>query len=98
MNHYDNSGNKTGHSHQGFWGQTNHYDSNGRKVGESTRNFWGGTNYYSNSASSGRSSFGGSSFDDDHDAIQDEVDCFDNPDEAAAWLEDEGYDPSDFDL
>ena len=39
-----------------------------------------------------------SAFDDDHDAIQDEVDSFDDPDEAADWLESEGYDPSDFDL
>lgn len=94
MNHYDNSGHKTGHSHQGFWGQTNHYDSNGHKVGESTRSFWGGTNHYGSGSSSTRHS----AFDDDHDAIQDEVDSFDDPNEAADWLESEGYDPGDFDL
>ena len=94
MNHYDNNGNKTGHSHKGFFGQTNHYDSEGHKVGESTRNFWGGTNYYGSGSSGGCHS----AFDEDHDAIQDEVDSFDDPDEAAEWLESEGYDPSDFDL
>ena len=36
--------------------------------------------------------------DDDFDSIQDEIDSFDDPDEAAEWLESEGYDPSDFDL
>jgi len=92
--HYDNNGNKTGHSQQGFWGQTNHYDSNGHKVGESTRSFWGGTNHYGSGSSSVRHSI----FDDDHDAIQDEVNSFDDPDEAVAWLENEGYDPGDFDL
>ena len=35
---------------------------------------------------------------DDFDSIQDEVDSFDDPDDAAEWLESEGYDLSDFDL
>ena len=84
---------KNGYSRKGFFGETIHYDTNGKKVGESTRSFWGGTNHYGSGSSSGRSSFY-----DDHDAIQDEVDSFDDPDEAATWLEDEGYDPGDFDL
>ena len=63
---------------------TNHYDDRGHKVGESFPSFWGGADHYG--------------FDDDHDAIQDELDSFDDPEEAMAWLEDEGYDPDDFDF
>ena len=84
MNHYDDQGKKTGRSHRGFWGNTNHYDDRGNKVGESFPSFWGGADHYG--------------FDDDHDAIQDELDSFDDPEEAMAWLEDEGYDPDDFDF
>lgn len=85
---------KNGYSRRGFFGETIHYDANGNKIGESIKNFWGGTNYYSSGSSGG----GRSVFDDDQDAIQDEVDSFDDPDEAAEWLESEGYDPGDFDL
>lgn len=85
---------KNGYSRKGFFGETIHYDANGKKVGESRKNFWGGTNHYGSGSSSNRHS----AFADDHDAIQDEVDSFDDPNEAADWLESEGYDPGDFDL
>ena len=87
---------KDGYSRKGFFGETIHYNANGQKVGESTPNFWGGSNYHSSGSENSRISY--PVLDDDHDAIQDEVDCFDDPDEAIAWLEDEGYDPDDFDL
>lgn len=94
MNHYDNSGKSTGHSQRGFWGQTNHYDNTGHKVGESTRNFFGGTNYYATGHSSAPTTS-----EDEHEAIQNELfdECLDEA-EAAEWLEDNGYNPDDFDL
>ena len=94
MNHYDTHGKKTGHSQRGFWGQTNHYDSHGNKTGESTPSFWGGSNYRGTGSSRGRVSL-----QDEHDAIEAEMmdECLD-AEEAAEWLEDHGYDPSDFDF
>lgn len=94
MDHFDANGRKTGHSERGFFGQTNHYDNHGRKTGESYPDFFGGSNYRGSGNSAGRSHTM-----DDYDIIEAEMmdECYDS-DDAAAWLEDNGYDPGDFDL
>lgn len=94
VNHYDNNGNKTGYSNKGFGGQTNHYNTNGEKIGESSRGLLGTSNYYGNITSHDHTSTT-----DEYDMIQDEVldESYDSSD-AAKWLEDNGYDPDEFDL
>ena len=74
--------------------EKNPLNSHGHKIGENSRSFWGGTNHYG-PASMAR----GSSIVDEYDVIQNEiVDGFTDADDAAEWLEDNGYDPDDFDF
>jgi hypothetical protein len=94
VNHYDKNGHKTGYSRQGFLGQTNHYDNKGRKIGESAPTSWDGSQQHRIESSHSRSVII-----DEFDEIEYEMldECLDS-EEAAEWLEDNGYDPDDFDL
>ena len=75
-------------------GEVANVDEYGNETGESTPSFWGGSNYHGTGSSLGRSTIG-----DEFDEIEAEMmdECLDEA-EAAEWLEDNGYDPSDFDL
>lgn len=69
------------------------------KNGYSRKGFFGNTLHSSSSYHSYTSTARGrTSSEEDYGDIQDIVDSFGDPVEAAAWLEDEGHDPGDFDL
>ena len=90
--HYDTSGNKTGSSQQGFWGQMNHYDNSGKKTGESSPSIFGRPSHRRSSVSSKPAQ-------DEYDVVEAEMmdECLDEK-EAREWLEDNGYDPDEFDV
>ena len=109
--HYDANGRKIGESRPNFWGGMDHYDTAGNKVGSSQRGFWGEINHYDNEGNKTGESMPDpfrrprgsqhykSGYRDEYDEIEAEMmDETYGSEDAAEWLNENVYDPDEFDL